>query len=171
MEKVRKPSGNDNFITFKSDLTSGNLSYWSSKMQSLIKENVKSLSNANTSGSRIAVDSSNWGLLDSLAPYNFDLCMRQYAREVNADPILNISNKSYPVPLSIFSRGSTIHVTLAGSNNRPFPNYTMWLNNFTWKVKTNGLWTDCSTNKGRSKRGDSKQRYFLLKCENTQINR
>ena len=145
------------------------LSYMSEKMRKLQQERVEMFQNFKMVP--LTLDDSNWKALDFLAPYNFDLCMRQYSREFYADPILNSSTRNYPVPLSIFSRGSTIHVTLSGVSQGTFKYYATWLNDYVWKVKTNELWSVCTIIKGKGKRADGKQRYFLLNCENTHISR
>ena len=78
----------------------GNLSYYSIKLE-IQKESKRKLENGHWMA--LELDYSNWGLLDSLAPYNFDLCMRQYSREFYADPILNSSNRTYPIPEYFFT--------------------------------------------------------------------
>ena len=147
----------------------GNLSYYSIKLE-IQKESKRKLENGHWMA--LELDYSNWGLLDSLAPYNFDLCMRQYSREFYADPVLNSSNRTYPIPLSIFSRGSSIHVTLCGNMYAPFPNYDKWLRGYEWRVKVGTKsWTDCPIIKGDSRRADKHQVYFLLRCENVPMER
>ena len=115
------------------------------------------------------INADTWSYLDSIDPQGFELCMRRFAREFHADPILR-DRKGYPVPFSIYSRGSSIFTTVFHHRyaNKAIPEYDKWLLEHVWRVKfkNDSDWKSCSTAKGKSGHGDSAHFVIGLKCPN-----
>ena len=112
----------------------------------------------------LKISKETWPWWDTLQPYNFDLCMRRFAREFHADPVLR--DRKYPVPFSIFSRNTTIFMTLFYSMKlgNYIPNYQKWFANYEWKVKFNEKWAKCSTIKGEKGKGDMAMYVLGVEC-------
>ena len=137
---------------------------YSQKLIELHRENIGER-NKNNAWKILEISNETWPWLDTLQPYNFDLCMRRYAREFHANPVLR--DREYPVPFSIFSRNTTIFMTLfqkmfIGTLN---PNYSKWFKHTDWKIKFDGEWKTCSTVKGIKGNGDVTTIVIGIECQ------
>ena len=118
----------------------------------------------------LEVNNQTWSMLDSLLPYDFDLCRRRYAREIDANPRLAMLGTGM-VPFSVFLKNSILYVILFykfdGGKPPNVGTYNPWFKDYTWKYRwvTDGHgWTTCSTIKGTSGKGDGRNFSLILTC-------